>query len=806
MPAKVPGNLHTDLLLNKKIDDPFLGRYEAKVQWVENENWEYETLLLISKEELSQKHIFLSFENLDTYANIYLNDELIGKANNQFRIWKLDVKNKLHIGSNKLHILFKSSSIVGKELATNLPYTLPGGEAVFTRKAPYQYGWDWGPRLVTCGIDKVSLEFYSDAHFGELKSTQIFEADSIAKVYFELTIFSDTNSSKNLTITCQELGPSKDQNQVLKLKKGENKIPILMTIKSPKRWWSNGLGNANLYHFSFKLVDSKRLLEEKKECIGLRELKLIRTKDSIGNGFYVELNGMPVFMKGANIIPVHSFLNGLPNETYTNLINQCKEANMNMLRVWGGGVYGSDEFYKACDENGILVWQDFMFACAMYPGDSAFLNNVAHEVSDQVIRLRNHPSLAVWCGNNEIDEGWKNWGWQKQYSYSFADSSKIEQDYQTLFNKLIPNLLGSLDPQRYYHASSPTYGWGRKESMYTDDSHYWGVWWGMEPFEKYEKKVGRFMSEYGFQGMPSIHTYEKFMPNFPASFDSLAFKTHQKHPTGYQTIKEYMARDFKVPTNFEDYIYVSQLLQAEGMKTAIEAHRRAMPYCMGTLYWQLNDCWPVSSWSSIDFYNNKKAFYYQSKRSFEPVLISFAKSEKDSLSIYIVSDKTKKLKGTFVYKWMDFNGKVLDSLLKPIEVSSLSSMVYHSWPLNKLKHNSNLAESTFLKVEFRTDTSSYSANYFFAKPKDLKLPDAIVKIDLLNDSTLQVKSASLAKNVAISLTSEELDLEDNFFDLLPNEARIISLKKALTSSQKNKLKVQYLNKANFEDLLKKLPY
>jgi beta-mannosidase len=277
-----------------------------------------------------------------------------------------------------------------------------------------------------------------------------------------------------------------------------------------------------------------------------------------------------------------------------------------------------------------------MFACAMYPGDSAFLSSVAAEVTDQVNRLKNHPSLALWCGNNEVDEGWKNWGWQKQYAYTKSDSSEIAQSYTKLFHEIIPQIIQKEDSGRYYHPSSPAIGWGRAESLTQQDAHYWGVWWGMEPFEIYEKKVGRFMSEYGFQGMPSVQTFKKFMPNYPAIFDSASFKNHQKHPTGYQTIAAYMERDYVVPQKFNDYVYVSQLLQARGMKTAMEAHLRASNTCMGTLFWQLNDCWPVTSWSSIDFYGNRKALFYQSKRSFAPILISFEYKEKKQVQVFLV--------------------------------------------------------------------------------------------------------------------------------------------------------------------------
>ncbi|WP_321540068.1 hypothetical protein [Flavobacterium piscinae] len=333
-----------------------------------------------------------------------------------------------------------------------------------------------------------------------------------------------------------------------------------------------------------------------------------------------------------------------------------------MLRVWGGGVYFDDAFYEACDANGILVWQDFMFACSMYPGDEKFVENVKQEVIDNINRLQNHPSIAIWCGNNENDEGWHNWGWQKQFNYSKADSTQIWNEYKKVFHEMIPKTLDSLLPKEknIYWSSSPSKGWGRKESLTQGDVHYWGVWWGKEPFEMYEKKVGRFVSEYGFQGMPSLETLQKVVAVEDLNFTSEAFKNHQKHPIGYETINEYMERDFVVPKDFEDYLYVSQLLQARGMKIAIEAHRRAKPYCMGTLFWQLNDCWPVTSWSSLDYYGNWKAFHYQAKKSYENLLIS-VQEENDSYKICIVNDDLQTISGNLEIQNIDFKGKLLFS-------------------------------------------------------------------------------------------------------------------------------------------------
>lgn len=764
--AKVPGTIHTDLFENKLIPDPFLGTNEKQLQWIENENWEYETKFILSKTELKNQNIDLLFEGLDTYATIYLNGKLFLETDNMFRTWNKSVKKELRVGENHLKIIFKSASNFGKEEAKKLPYTLPGDEKVFTRKAQYHYGWDWGPRFATCGIYKpIKLHFWNDVQIENVRYEQINLTDDLAKLNFIITVNCEKAGNYNLKIN--------DKSKKINLKQGENKIQFPYEITNPKRWWCNGLGEANLYAFQINVSKKNKIIDSEKLNIGLRTIELIQEKDEIGKSFYFKLNGIPVFMKGANYIPPDSFLPRVTDSTYNSIVKNAVDANMNMIRVWGGGVYAEDSFYDACDQNGILVWQDFMFACAMYPSDEKFLSTVKQEVIDNVNRLQNHPSIALWCGNNESDEGWKNWGWQKQYNYSEADSTNIWNGYQKLFHEVIPQTLDSLlsKEKNIYWPSSPSIGWGRKESLLQGDSHYWGVWWGMEPFEIYKKKVGRFMSEYGFQGMPNIETFKKFAKEEELNLTSEAVKNHQKHNTGYQTIQTYMERDYKIPSKFEDYIYVSQLLQAEGMKTAIEAHRRAKPYCMGTLFWQLNDCWPVTSWSSVDYFGNWKAFQYQTKRSFENILIS-VNEEENQYKIYVVNDELNSEKAELELKLLDFEGRLLWGKISEIKIEANTSKVY--FEIEKKEFETFNLNKAVLSLKF----NAARTNYFFAKPKDLALQKPSVAIKRINEQTIEISTNVLVKNVFLSAESETF-FSDNYFDLLPNEKRIIKLSKPI---------------------------
>jgi beta-mannosidase len=767
--AKVPGTVHTDLLANKVIQDPFLGTNEKQVQWIENEDWEYETKFTISESEFKNQNIDLEFEGLDTYATVFLNGKLLIETDNMFRTWNKSVKNKLRKGENHLKIQFKSAVNFGKEEAKKLTYVLPGDEKVFTRKAQYQYGWDWGPRLVTAGIyEPIKLHFWNSLKIDNIRYKQNSLTDELAKLNFIITLNCEKEGNYNLKIN--------DKTSGFNLKKGVNQVQFPFEILNPKRWWTNGLGEAHLYPFQIDVLEKDKIINREKLNIGLRTIELIQEKDKIGTSFYIKLNGIPVFMKGANYIPPDSFLPRVSNSVYKNIVKNAVDVNMNMLRVWGGGVYADDVFYDECDKNGILVWQDFMFACAMFPGEEKFIENVKNEVIDNVNRLQNHASIALWCGNNESDEGWKNWGWQKQYKYSAQDSTKIWNDYEKLFHDVIPKTLDSLlsKEKNIYWPSSPSIGWGKKESLLQGDSHYWGVWWGKEPFENYKKKVGRFMSEYGFQGMPNLETFKKFTTNEELSLSSESVKWHQKHGTGFETINEYMERDYKVPEAFDDYIYVSQLLQADGMKTAIEAHRRAKPNCMGTLYWQLNDCWPVTSWSSVDYFGNWKALHYQVKKSFEPLLVSITENELN-YEIYVISDELQSDEIRFKIELLDFRGKQIEIDEVDFEIEGNSSEVLVALPRENYFDN-NLNE-VFLSVSYSMKSGITGKSlYYFVKPKDLKLTKPIIKINKIDDATIEVSSDVLAKNVYLS-SDENIFFSDNYFDVLPNEKVIVKLSK-----------------------------
>ncbi len=769
LPAKVPGTVHMDLMNNSIIPDPYKDENEKKVQWVENEDWEYQTAFNLSSREWQHKNIDLVFSGLDTSSEVYLNGKLVKSTDNMFKIWTIPAKIHLKQGENILQVKFKSAVNVGKDLAKKVPFILPESPRSLVRKAQYQFGWDWGPRLVTAGIWKeVSLRFWDLAQLKTVKIEQMKLTPQKAELAVHAEIFAQEAGKYKLSIN--------NQIQDLALKSGLNTISVPYQIRNPKFWQPNGWGKPNLYDIKVALQKASEIINEKTERIGLRTVELIQEKDDKGKSFYFKVNGQPMYAKGTNWIPGDSFSPRMTKEKYRKLIKDCKEANMNMIRVWGGGIYEDDEFYKACDENGILVWQDFMFAGSFYPADESFRENVNEEVKDQIERLQNHPSLALWCGNNEIDEAIVNWGYQKQFKYSKNDSLQVWKDYQAIFHEVIPEAIkkyATADKQIYW-PSSPSIGWGHKESLTEGDSHYWGVWWGEQPFEIFNEKIPRFASEYGFQGMPTLETTKSMFSAKPdLSLQNPVIKAHEKHSRGWEIIENYMKRDYIVPKDFVKYNYVSQLLQARGMQIAIEAHRRAKPYNMGTLYWQLNDCWPVVSWSSIDYLGHWKALHYQAKRSFEEVAILVEDKEK-AYDVYLLNDTLTDFDGGLQAELLSFDGQPLWALDAADHLPANSSGKRLS--IEKSEFAEFDLSGSFLRIAFNGSAGKAEKLFYFSRPKDLKLSRPAIQIKKISATEIEISTDVLAKDVYLM---GDVHFSDNFFDLLPNTSKRIILSKPL---------------------------
>ncbi|KAB5098966.1 glycoside hydrolase family 2 protein, partial [Bacteroides thetaiotaomicron] len=667
MPATVPGTVHQDLISHELLPNPFYGMNEKKIQWVENEDWEYRTSFIVSEEQLNRDGIQLIFEGLDTYADVYLNGSLLLKADNMFVGYTLPVKSVLRKGENHLYIYFHSPIRQTLPQYASNGFNYPADNdhhekhlSVFSRKAPYSYGWDWGIRMVTSGVWRpVTLRFYDIATISDYHVRQLLLTDENARLSNELIVNQivpqkiPAEVRVNVSLNGTTVTEVKQQ---VTLQPGINHITLPAEVTNPVRWMPNGWGTPTLYDFSAQIACGDRIVAEQSHRIGLRTIRVVNEKDKDGESFYFEVNGIPMFAKGANYIPQDALLPNVTTERYQTLFRDMKEANMNMVRIWGGGTYENNLFYDLADENGILVWQDFMFACTPYPSDPTFLKRVEAEAVYNIRRLRNHASLAMWCGNNEILEALKYWGFEKKFTPEVYQG--LMHGYDKLFRELLPSMVKEFDSDRFYVHSSPYLAnWGRPESWGTGDSHNWGVWYGKKPFESLDTDLPRFMSEFGFQSFPEMKTIAAFAASEDYQIESEVMNAHQKSSIGNSLIRTYMERDYIIPESFEDFVYVGLVLQGQGMRHGLEAHRRNRPYCMGTLYWQLNDSWPVVSWSSIDYYGNWKALHYQAKRAFAPVLINPIQ-QNDSLSVYLISDRLDTMEQmTLEMKVVDFDGK-----------------------------------------------------------------------------------------------------------------------------------------------------
>jgi beta-mannosidase len=780
MPATVPGCVHTDLLANGKIGDPFYGQNEKDQQWIDRYGWEYRTSFVADDDLLSRGRLDLVWKGLDTYAQVLLNGAAILSANNMFREWRVDAKPFVRRGENTLVVRFRSPIDEVKGAYDRLGYVLPASNdqanpmvSMYTRKAPYHYGWDWGPRLVTSGIWRPAfLESWDDARIDDVQVQQTALTDERANLTVRTTVVAERAGRGRVTLTLAG-GRSLGEAEVT-LAPGTNLVEAHVTIDRPERWWPNGLGTPHLYTIEAALSVNGSARDTRALRVGLRTVEVVHQSDKDGKSFTLRVNGAPVFMKGANYIPSDSFPSRVTAERYRWLLQSAADANMNMLRVWGGGIYEDDRFYELCDELGILVWQDFMFACSMYPGDDEFVENVRQEAIQNVHRLRNHPSLALWAGNNEIEAAWKRWGWQLKFQLSEAAQDKIWNGYKRLFHELLPKIVEEHDPGRFYTRSSPSANDDQiaPDTLGFGDMHYWGVWHSELPYTKYAENVSRFMSEYGFQSFPELSTVSRYAPPADFRIDSPVMLAHQRHPRGNQLIGAYMERDFRSPKDFASFLYVSQVLQATVIEYAASAHRRRWPYNAGSLYWQLDDCWPVASWSGIDYFGRWKALHYFARRFFAPVSASTV-DEGGSVSTYVVSDRRQDTAARLVLRLVDFDGRELWRKEKDIRLEANASRAYWTATEREVLAGSRRSHVVLVAEVFEGEERLTRSLHYFVTTKDLDLPDPGLALAVTprteGEMAVEVSARKLARNVRLSTDGVDGMFSDNYFDLLPGE-------------------------------------
>jgi beta-mannosidase len=802
LPATVPGDVHLDLLANKKIADPFFRDNEPKLQWIQNESWEYRLNFDVTAALLTRSNVDLVFDGLDTACGVYVNGAKVLDADNMFRVWRVPVKGHLHEGKNLLRVVFPSPVKAAAAVAAGDPWQpkTKTEAKTYIRKAAYEYGWDWGPTFVTSGIWRpVRLEAWDKVRIADFAIRQRDVSREVAHVDAEVEVEAASAGAAKVKVQYTDDGKPQTLTSHVTLHAGRNVIDVPVEIRQPKLWYPAGYGEQPLYEFTAQVGVGGQPAEVRKAKAGLRSIVLHRELDKWGRSFELVVNGIPVFAKGADVIPFDSFPNRVTTADYRRILESARDANMNMIRHWGGGYYETDEFYSICDELGLMVWQDFMFGNDWQPGTYAFKLNIESEAEDQVRRLRNHPSIVVWSGNNETELAF---GWGVRWQLPPEVRLQMWQDYLTEFSGILNRVVARLDAETPYWPSSPSSDYEALSDRYqSGDAHIWDVWHGRVPFSTYETHHARFVTEYGFQSFPEMRTIEAFtQAEDRTGIFTPVMLGHQKNNEGNAIIHDYLLKDYEEPKDFASFLYVSQVLQAEGIKIGAEHFRRSRPETMGSIFWQLNDCWPVASWSSIDYYGRWKALQYYAKRFYAPILVS-PHVEDGAVKVYVVSDKTEAKAATLRVRLMDFDGKVLLEDSHAVDVTPLSSKVYLDWPLKKLADaGAKDTSRVFVVAELAEGGSQISRNLVYLAPtKEVHLKPAALKVEATGaNGSYKVRIASpvLARSVYLAFGNLDVKVSDNYFDLMPGETVEVSVASAASLNDvKAQLKVMSLTDA-----------
>jgi beta-mannosidase len=789
IPATVPGCVHTDLLAAGRIPDPFYREQENDVQWIGETGWTYSRRFDVASDVLRCDRVLLHCDGLDTFATVTVNGRRVGKSDNMFRTWEFDVKDALRAGANEIVVHFDSTfpHIAKQQKAHPIPLHNPtyrtGGDN-WVRKQPCHYGWDWGPTLVTAGIWRdIRLVAYTVARIGDVHVRQ----DHSVKGRVGLSVAVTTESARPAGKSSAAAKLVADVVVTFEGRKvaaasapvhAGKSASVDLAIARPKLWWPRGMGEQPLYDVSVTLRGADgETLDTASQRIGLRTLGLRRQKDQWGESFEFLANGVAFFAKGANWIPADIFVSRLTRADYARLLGDAAAANMNMIRAWGGGIYEEDCFYDICDELGLCVWQDFIFACAAYPTfDKDFMASVEAEARDNVRRLRHHPSIALWCGNNEIE--------QARLGKEWTDHAMSWGDYSKLFDKLIPGVTRELDPDRDYWPSSPHTPYGdRNDHSNPDcgDAHLWAVWHGRQPFEWYRTSTHRFCSEFGFQSFPEPKTVRTYTALADRNITHPVMEHHQRSHIGNTAIMTYMLDWFRLPSRFDDVLWLSQILQGMSMKYAVEHWRRQMPRTMGALYWQLNDCWPVASWASIDSLGRWKALQYMARHFFAPLLVSgLEDAKKGTVEIHVTSDLMKATTGEVDWTLTDTDGAKIAGGKHSVRIAARKSARVETLNLAPYvkKHG---ARRLLLWLELRSGREVVSTNLVtFARPKQLELADPEIAVTLQPVAEGEWRARLTVKRPAlwawVDLSRVNARLSDSFVHLAPGKPVEITIR------------------------------
>lgn len=806
-PADVPGSVLSCLLKAEAIPDPYAGRNEYPTRELFQEDYIFRRDFTVNETFLHEEQVELVCEGLDTLADLYINEEKIFHADNMHRTWRIPVKDFLHAGENHIRIEFLSTLKYirsyqydeNKEIHYTATGAMEGNQLI--RKAHSMFGWDWGPQLPDGGIFRdIYLEGWTGRKLKEIEFHQIHEKDCVKlQLRTEFSHSAAGQEGQTVRISVKERGlrtiaekaadrtalaeitaetPAESVAEIQFCPENNTVCESTLTIRNPRLWWPNDYGKQPLYDVFVRLYDTDgTLLQEVRKTIGLRTLTVSREKDSFGKEFAFQVNGVKIFAMGANYIPEDCIYSRITAERQNYLLECAKRAHFNCIRVWGGGYYPSDEFYELCDEKGLIVWQDLMFACNVYDATDAFLNNCEKEVEDNLRRLRHHPSLGLLCGNNEIESAWDHW---EDFQ---TETAALRADYIKLFEHVIPAVVRKNAPDTFFWPSSPSSGgcFDNPDDENNGDAHYWDVWHGQKPFTDYRKYFFRFCSEFGFQSFPCLKTVETFTEPKDRNIFSRVMESHQKNGAANGKILYYMSENFRYPARFDDLIYVSQILQGMAIQYGVEHWRRNRGRCMGTLYWQLNDNWPVASWSSIDYFGRWKALQYMARRFYAPAASSLVR-EDTLLSLYAENETSVPVKWQAKIRIKNMDCEIICSAAAEGSTGPFCSEKIAELDFGSLcSGNDTWAETVFAEstVTFEDGTQTHNVEVLLPyKYLTLKQPEVQTAVTETEDAfMIQLESDIFAPFVELDFEDADVIFSDNYFHLT-GEPREVEVKKA----------------------------
>lgn len=788
-PASVPGSVYQAYLDNGKMEDPYYRDNELKALELMKRDFEYRTVFDVPGEMLEKEEIILRFDGIDTVGEIWLNASRLGFVDNMHRIWEYRVKDLLRPAGNELKVALRSPVNYIQELYEKDPLISVSTDAMrgasYLRKAHCMYGWDWGPRLPDAGIWRdVTL---LGADYARLDNVYVTQKHQDGQVRLHIRAQAEVFGYEGLSpVGGEEGGNVYTLNTVITAPDGSrteigNRTETV--LENPELWWPNGYGGQPLYTVRVELHRDGKLLDVWERRIGLRTMRVVQEKDQWGTSFCHEVNGVRIFAMGADYIPEDNILPRVTRERTYDLLVQARDAHFNCVRVWGGGNYPYDAFWDACDELGLIVWQDFMFACAVYDLTEDFEKNIRAEFVDNIRRIRHHASLGLWCGNNEMEMFVAD----DQGEWCLKPSQK--SDYVKMYEYIIPQVLREHDPQTFYWPASPSSGgcFDEPNAENRGDVHYWDVWHGNKPITEYRKFFFRYVSEFGFQSFPGLRTVETFTRPEDRNIFSYVMEKHQRNSSANGKIMNYMGATFLYPTSFDVTLYASQLLQAEAMRYGVEHFRRNRGRCMGAIIWQLNDCWPVASWAMVDYEGRWKAAQYYAKRFFAPLLLSCEEEGilsqdtnvnaepfelKKSIRLCVSNESLQERTVTVHWQLRDACGKVKESHTLNLTVQALSSCWMERVPL---QHADTYQDYVSYEMEEQGEVIS-AGSVLFCAPKHFRFQDPQLKVEVLDGDEIQVTAGAYAKSVEILNGDDTMLLEDNYFDMNPGSRRIRVLK------------------------------